>query len=398
MLILIFSALLYHYIRITIFEGSAQNLAAAAKVINEENFEYFLKPENFPNSIEIAASANDGNLNKPKFIKPALNGENFLTLLYPIGEKIAILKTDVTLYKQLVRQILIDIIAINVTMITLILFYALFLSRILLLPVRKISSKVLKLNEAFLKPIDEKEINTEFLPFVKSVNRLIERIQTFVMYQKELFVGIAHELKTPLAVMKAKNEVTLLKPREGEKYIDALRQNIVEIDNMNKMIGSVLEIGRQEGYQFEEAQKIDIIEYLHKHCTNFQILARQNAKDIKTNLEPETLILTLQPTLFLHIIQNFVQNAIKFSPDESIITINSRLVEDKFCVEIIDCGPGIDEEIDLFAPFKRYGNKGGAGLGLFLAKGAAQAMNAEIAIKNRTDGQTGAIATIEMTI
>ena len=47
----------------------------------------------------------------------------------------------------------------------------------------------------------------------------------------------------------------------------------------------------------------------------------------------------------------------------------------------------------MFAPFKRYGNKGGAGLGLFLAKGAAQALGAEISIKNR-ENTNGAVASL----
>ena len=55
-----------------------------------------------------------------------------------------------------------------------------------------------------------------------------------MLYQKELFVGVAHELKTPLAVMKTKNEVTLIKPRESEKYIETLKNNNEAIDHMNK--------------------------------------------------------------------------------------------------------------------------------------------------------------------
>jgi len=95
-------------------------------------------------------------------------------------------------------------------------------------------------------------------------------------------------------------------------------------------------------------------------------------------------------------VQNFVQNAIKFSPENSEILIKSRLNGDDFKVEIIDEGPGIDEDKDLFAPFKRYGNKSGAGLGLFLAKGAANAIGGKLTLKNRIDGKSGTIATIEL--
>ena len=49
-------------------------------------------------------------------------------------------------------------------------------------------------------------------------------------------------------------------------------------------------------------------------------------------------------------------------------------------------------DFDLFAPFKRYGNQSGVGLGLFLAKNAADALRAKISLKNRKDGKQGCIA------
>lgn len=254
------------------------------------------------------------------------------------------------------------------------------------------------LDEAVLTHIDETNIPSEFKLLSKGINRLIDRIHTFLQYQKELFIGIAHELKTPLAVMKTKNEVTLLKDREKEKYIEALRNNNQSIDNMNKMISSILEIGRQEDAQFEPAIKKDIISYIKEICANFQILAKGRQKSIKLDLYPSELYMNIQPQLFLHILQNFLQNAIKFSNENSTILVKTEPKNKIFKIYVIDEGVGINEKEDLFAPFKRHGNESGAGLGLFLAKGAAQAMNAKINIKNRTDGQSGVVAIIELPI
>ena len=318
-------------------------------------------------------------------------------LEYPYKNSIIILDTDTTFYNKLVSQVLTDIIIINATMIFLILFFALFLSRSLLIPVKLLSAKLSKLNEIALDHIDENEIPLEFKPLGMGINRLIDRIHTFIGYQKELFIGIAHELKTPLAVMKTKNEVTLLKPRDNEKYIEALKNNNISIDNMNKMISSILEVGRQEGAQFEKPVEIDIIKLIEETCLNFKILAQSKDKAIITKLKPDEFFMSIQPNLFLHIIQNFIQNAIKFSPQNSAIIIKSTILDDYFKLDVVDEGIGIDESLDLFAPFKRSGNKSGAGLGLFLAKGAADAMNAQISLKNRSD-QKGVIATIKIPI
>ena len=385
MLIVVFSVMLYNYMRITIFETPVQNLLVRAQKISEasvpiDKISSFLQDTAGEYESKIIEN---GGLNKPKFIESSEGGRSYLQLHYPYGkDKILSIKTDVSLYTDIVNQILADIILVNLVMIFLVVFYAMLLSRTLLMPIKLISQRLASVDEKFLKPIDGDEIPSEFSPLSNSINRLLERIETFILYQKELFIGIAHELKTPLAVMKTKNEVTLIKPRESEKYIEALKNNNDSIDSMNKMISSILEIGRQEGAQFEAPEQTDMIAYLKELCVNFTILARTVSKDVELNLSPEKLDISVQKSLFMHVIQNFVQNAIKFSPDGEKILIESEISDGNFIVRVANKGEPLNEEIDYFAPFKRYGGKPGAGLGLFLAKNAAQAMGAQVDLKN----------------
>ena len=396
MLIVIFSVMLYHYIKITIFENIVQSLTLEAKNISAmpENLGLEYKNSNF-DLIEIVP--NDENLTRPEFISTKDSNATYLTLYYPYQSRILVLTKDTSEYSSIVDQILVDILIINATAIFLILFYALFLSRMLLAPLRSFCLKLGQLNERFLQEVETDELPVEFKPLGDGVNRLIGRILTFVQYQKELFIGAAHELKTPLAVMKTKNEVTLIKERDTQKYIETLQNNNEAINQMNKMISSILEIGRQEGAQFEQPVMTDMIAYINEIGNNFLILAKGDEKNIRMSLRPHSLKIMIQPTLFLHVLQNFVQNAIKFSPKGATIEINSTLINGEFIVRVIDEGIGIDESKDLFAPFKRYGNSSGAGLGLFLAKGAAQALGGTIGLRNRTD-KSGTIATLTLPV
>ncbi len=403
MLIAVVSVMLYHYIRVTVFQSvvSELNQQATAYKNNPQNF----NPNNLktftieiPNKTLATVKAGELKGEKPYLVMQKIKEKSITTLTTRLDDSsYLVLEKETTLQSQIVEEIFIDIIIVNVTAILLVLFYALFLSRMLLIPIKILSHKLTNLDEKFLKEIDIKSLPDEFLPLGNSINRLITRIQTFVLYQKELFVGVAHELKTPLAVMKTKNEVTLLKPRESEKYIEALKSNNEAINGMNAMIGSVLEIGRQEGAQFEEPVNTDVIAFLKKLGKNYEVLAKGEEKNLTLDLKPEIFNLNIQTSLLTHIVQNFVQNAIKFSPKNSTITISSRLEKSKFIIEVADEGVGIDESKDLFAPFKRYGNKGGAGLGLFLAKGAAQALGAEISIKNR-ENANGAVASLVLNL
>ncbi len=396
MLIVIFSVMLYHYIKITIFENIVQSLTLEAKNISAMNENESLEYKNSNFDI-IKIVLNDDNLTRPEFISTKDINATYLTLYYPYQNRLLVLTKNTSEYSLIVDQILVDILIINSTAIFLILFYALFLSRMLLAPLRSFCLKLGQLNERFLQEVETDELPVEFKPLGDGVNRLIGRILTFVQYQKELFIGAAHELKTPLAVMKTKNEVTLIKERDTQKYIDTLKNNNEAINQMNKMISSILEIGRQEGAQFEQPVMIDMIAYINEIGNNFLILAKGDDKNIRMNLRPHSLKIMIQPTLFLHVLQNFVQNAIKFSPKGATIEINSTLANGEFIVRVIDEGIGIDESKDLFAPFKRYGNSSGAGLGLFLAKGAAQALGGRIELRNRID-RSGTIATLTLPI
>ena len=396
MLIVIFSVMLYHYIKITIFENIVQSLTLEAKNISAMNENESLEYKN-SNFDLIKIVLNDDNLTRPEFVSTKDINATYLTLYYPYQNRLLVLTKNTSEYSLIVDQILVDILIINSTAIFLILFYALFLSRMLLAPLRSFCLKLGQLNERFLQEVETDELPVEFKPLGDGVNRLIGRILTFVQYQKELFIGAAHELKTPLAVMKTKNEVTLIKERDTQKYIDTLKNNNESINQMNKMISSILEIGRQESAQFEQPVMTDMIAYINEIGNNFLILAKGDDKNIRMNLRPHSLKIMIQPTLFLHVLQNFVQNAIKFSPKGATIEINSTLANGEFIVRVIDEGIGIDESKDLFAPFKRYGNSSGAGLGLFLAKGAAQALGGRIELRNRID-RSGTIATLTLPI
>lgn len=406
-LIVIFSVILYNYIKISIFEDITQELTKQASIIATSRtsslermgvniFDPSLSSINNPSDIQVSVAirVNQGNI--ASFEHSEKEGQKFLTIYYPLEKRkhnfISITK-NISNTDILLDKILQNILIINFTAIFLILFYALFLSRMLILPVRSLTNKLATMNENFLQIIDTKTLPSEFQPLGNSINKLVDRIQIFVNSQKELFIGAAHELKTPLAVMKTKNEVTLLKPRENEKYIDTIKSNNQTINEMNKMISNILEIGRQEGAQFEKPIEIDLINFLKEQSNNYTILAKMEEKHIEEDISPKNYKIIIQPTLLVHILQNFVQNAIKFTPKEGKITIQSYADKEGFHVSVIDEGIGIDESKDLFAPFKRYGNQTGAGLGLFLAKSAADAIGATIAIKNRTDRQ-GTIASL----
>lgn len=308
------------------------------------------------------------------------------------------IKSNVTESRELQTGVYKTILFVNIIGMVIIIIYAYFLSSMLLSPINTIRIKLSNMDEHMLKNIDLSSLPNEFYPVAKAINGLTSRIRNYIKYQKELFIGSAHELKTPLAVMKTKNQVTMLKRDLSiDDLKDAIKQNIISIDEMNKAISSILDFGRQEGAHLEESQNVDVIEFLKNKMEGFKLLAESQKKNFQCNIKPDNLDLKLQPLLLNQIIQNFVQNAFKFTPKNHNIWFNTQLKKNNFIIEVIDEGSGVDENKDLFAPFVRSKKSSGVGLGLFLAKSAAEALGATITLKNRDDAK-GAIATLILPI
>jgi two-component system OmpR family sensor kinase len=270
------------------------------------------------------------------------------------------------------------------------------MSKTLLNPIIKLTYKLTNMNENSLTQIETKRLPIEFIPLANSINTLTTRIESYVKYQKELFIGAAHELKTPLAVMKLKSEITIKKPRDSKRYIDALKLHISEIDKMNNMVSSILNMGRQESTKFEKPMEVDIIDFLTLKTNDYRLLAKKKYLNLFFEANINKFIIFIQPNLLNQIIQNFVQNAIKFTPEQNKIIIKATANTNFIQIDVIDEGAGCDEDIDLFAPFQRKGKECGAGLGLFLAKSAADTLGAKISLKNRTDNIQGSIATLKL--
>jgi two-component system OmpR family sensor kinase len=318
----------------------------------------------------------------------------FHALNYAIGEKTIVLKRDITRERDLLSRIEKIVLTANVISLALIPIVAFIYSYFLARPIRTLTEELAKMNERSLSSVnEERDVPVELRPLTQTLNRLLSRIERHIAYQRELFVGIAHELKTPLAVIRTQNDVTLLRTRTPEKYQEILRENNRRIAEMNNMTQTVLNLGRAEYAQFDPPETVDMSRFLRAKARDFAMLANDANRELIVDIKPESLIIQTRPTLVSHIVQNLFSNALKFTPEGKRIFFQSSLEGARLIVETIDEGVGVAEGFDLFAPFASKGEKGGVGLGLYLAKNAATAMGAQLTIKNR-EGASGAIASL----
>jgi two-component system OmpR family sensor kinase len=400
-LIIIFSSLLYFYIEKSIYDDKKEELIQYAKNISAYKSVFQADesiPENFF-SLNVGIIYLKNPITQMNVYEKTVNKHTYLTLVYPFNlddKSYLKITKDITQTKRLLKKILRYIFIINIAGILLVIVYAIALSKMLVAPIQTLTKKLANMNEHLIKEIGTQKLPQEFEPLGETINHLISRIQNFVKYQKELFIETAHELKTPLAVIKLKNQVTLIKKRTPEEYIEAIQTTNKTVDEINIIVSNILNIGRQEGAQLDKPVEVDVIAFLKQKANDFKLLAENEGKTLHMHFEPNGFMATLQISLLNQIIQNFLQNAIKFTPKDKSVTLRSSQDDVGLLIEVIDEGCGIDDTVDLFAPFKRQGNKSGVGLGLFLAKSAADALGAQISIRNRDDGIDGTIASLQL--
>ena len=401
----IFSVALYSYLYFTAYGNIKQELQKYSQHILASNITYttnqsfYIQNTNILSNDTIKIVVLDEKIIQEYYKKQTIKDDVYFSLFVPYnGNKTLNITKNITKEMWFLENLFEGIVLVNFFALILIQLFALAFSNILYKPIHNLSQTLEKVKEYDLETLNNNALPLEFQPLVYSINNLLQRIKNYLSSQKQLFIGIAHELKTPLAVMKTKCEVTLIKERQKEVYTDALKENISSINEMNAIIKMLLDLGRQESAQFEKSSMVDINKILKKIADNFMILSKKENKSFFVEIGEEEVLLTIKPTLLTQIVQNFLQNAFKFTPKGKSILLKSSVEDGKLNIIVMDEGCGIDSELnDIYAPFRRAGNKSGAGLGLFLAKNAANALGGNISLQNRSDKQ-GTIAKFQLKI
>ncbi|MGG9971097.1 sensor histidine kinase [Ferruginibacter sp. SUN002] len=215
--------------------------------------------------------------------------------------------------------------------------------------------------------------------------------------QHNFMMAITHELKTPIAVTKLNLE-TLQRRKLDESQQQRLIQNTIQEANRlntlcnNMLLASQIEAGRHNTTK----EEINLSEALHECVQDFKMRFPQRI--LQSNIVDDLFIIGDRLLLQMGI-NNLIDNAIKYSPKDSVVTIDLIQDQNRILLSVKDEGRGIEvqEKKKVFDKYYRIGNAAtkaakGTGLGLYLTKKIAQQHNANISMTDNTP--SGCIFTI----
>jgi two-component system, OmpR family, sensor kinase len=205
-------------------------------------------------------------------------------------------------------------------------------------------------------------------------NVTLDRLQGSFDALDRFVADASHELRTPLTTLRSVGEVGLRRSRTVEEYREIIGSMLEEAQRLQLLIQRLLELASAEGGAPDvHRTPIRIDEYATACVNELSILAEYKRQHLELKSFPCTVV--TDPVLFRQALQNLVDNAIKYSPDDSVIRVNIREQPEAVEISVADEGPGISAENRahlmerFFRPDRGRGrNSGGFGLGLSITK------------------------------
>jgi two-component system sensor histidine kinase KdpD len=219
-----------------------------------------------------------------------------------------------------------------------------------------------------------------------------------------MLTSLSHDLKTPLASILG--AATTLLANLGLYDVEHTREMLLvvreEAERLDRFVGNLLDMSRLEaGALGTKPQMVDISDTVA--VASARIARRIAGRKLKERIPGDLPFASADPLLLEQALINLLDNAIKYSPADSVITIAARTLDDRIILTISDEGPGIplSELPHIFDKFYRVRKAdhgvAGTGLGLSVARGFVESFGGSLTAGNRND-RSGAVFTITIPI
>jgi two-component system sensor histidine kinase QseC len=213
--------------------------------------------------------------------------------------------------------------------------------------------------------LEAKRLPQEIKPLLDSLNQLFSRTGEFMLRERRFTSDAAHELRSPLAALKVQAEVAQLAGSDAPVREHALNNLTTGIDRATRLVDQLLTLSRLDSLAgLDDIEEVSLSALLQSAVMDAYHQAQREGVDIRLDIQAGEVSLRGQPLLLSLMVRNVLDNAVRYSPNGSVV--NVVLTEREIC--ITDNGPGVRPE---FLPtlgerfFRPPGQeKTGSGLGL----------------------------------
>jgi len=234
-----------------------------------------------------------------------------------------------------------------------------------------------------------------------SLNRMMDRLEDAFHHISRFSADAAHEIRTPLAIIRGELENALQAQTLPGELRETLASALEEVERLSRIVEQLLEMSRLEaGETLVERTSFDFAEMTRTTVDQMRLLAEE--KNVQLRFERTNAAeIEGDPLRLKQIVVNLVDNAIKYTPSGGSVSVATFPQDGKVILEVVDTGIGIPSEaapqiFDRFfrADKARSRQLGGTGLGLAIVKSICTAYNGNVAVKSAEGG--GALFRVEL--
>ena len=268
-------------------------------------------------------------------------------------------------------------------------------------PVREITRTAKAISEKDLSlRVETSGDKAEIGELADTLNDMIARLENSFTRTRRFSADAAHELSTPLTILKGEIEVTLRHQRDGEEYVNTLQRLLGQIERLTVIVDNLLFLSRADEHSLTGLDtEVSLDTLLLTVFENFQSMARQQEVSLGLGSVDSTTVCGDQH-LLLRMLNNIVGNAVKFTPSGGNVTLSLENRDGRFVLQVADTGMGIPKEdlphvFDRFLRVEKSRSKatGGAGLGLSIVREIADAHGLKIDIESEPGAGTRVVVT-----
>ena len=246
-----------------------------------------------------------------------------------------------------------------------------------------------------LRAVRDDAAPAEVQPLVRALNRLIERMRDTLQQERRFTADAAHELRTPLAAVRANAQVIRHARSEGERD-EALADLLVSVDRGSRVIDQLLQLARADAQAARlPVDEVDLAELVESQCAAQGADALAAGATLQAFAEPCAVQGRLE--LLSVLLRNLIENAIRYCPAGARIAVACRATAAGAELTVDDNGPGIPEQERqrVFDRFHRLADaqRSGSGLGLSIVRRVAELHGATVELTTGASGQ-GTRATV----
>ncbi|WP_095128449.1 ATP-binding protein [Pseudomonas sp. Irchel s3h14] len=247
-----------------------------------------------------------------------------------------------------------------------------------------------------LDPLQLTPLPTELEPMQAALNRMLAQIQEVMGRERRFIADAAHEMRTPLAVLRVHAQNLMDAGSEDDRRA-SLEHLIAGVDRTSRLVNQLLTMARIEPQAGTQTPApIDLAATVRDSLGQLTPWLLSKDLELVFDVTADISPVRVDPAAIDIALNNLVTNAANFSPLHGVITVRLSKKDNRYELSVEDEGPGINEEDRerLFERFYSRGNDQGAGLGLTIVQAIADRLGGQVRLENRIP--VGLCATLEI--